>query len=88
MSVIFFVLCIYTDDKFKTPEQKKQRIDMDDDEVHGVQWKPIACSSQIEDDPECIPLPPFSFVLDRALRENQSHEVWDMVSRKFSYTSR
>ena len=32
------------------------------------------------DDPEQIPIPDFSAIVDRCLWENKSQEVWDMVS--------
>ena len=40
-------------------------------------------ASEVErkiDDPESIPIPKFSTIVDRCLKENKSQEVWDMVS--------
>ena len=50
-------------------------------ESEELQWK--ALSQKVErkiDDPETIPIPKFSTIVDRCLKENKSQEVWDMVS--------
>ena len=46
-----------------------------------LQWKalPQKVERQI-DDPESIPIPKISAIVDRCLKENKSQEVWYMVS--------
>ena len=51
---------------------------MDFDEL---QWKALPHKVERKiDDPENIPIPKFSAIVDRCLKENKFQEVWDMVS--------
>ena len=45
-----------------------------------LQWKAVPIPMEKKfDDPEQIPIPDFSVIVDRCLHENKSQEVWDMV---------
>ena len=50
-------------------------------ESEELEWKalPLKVERKI-DDPESIPIPKFSTIVDRCLKGNKSQEVWDMVS--------
>ena len=53
----------------------------EDSEDESIKWREIGTEfAFLKEDPERVPLPEFSFTVDRALRENKSFEVWDMVS--------
>ena len=46
-----------------------------------LEWKALPNTSEKKfNDAEQIPIPDFSAIVDRCLRENKSQEVWDMVS--------
>ena len=46
-----------------------------------LEWKALPNTTEKKfDDPEQIPIPDFSAIVDRCLQENKSQEVWDMVS--------
>ena len=46
-----------------------------------LEWKSLPNTMEKKfDDPEQIPIPDFSAIVDRCSWENKSQEVWDMVS--------
>ena len=50
-------------------------------ESEELEWKALPMKMERTiDDPETIPIPKFSAIVDRCLKENKSQEVWDMVS--------
>ena len=50
-------------------------------ESDDLEWKELPTKLEREfSDPEMIPIPDFSAIVDRCLKENKSQEVWDMVS--------
>ena len=52
-------------------------------DVHflDLEWKALPNTTEKKfNDPEQIPIPDFSAIVDRCLWENKSQEVWDMVS--------
>ena len=49
-------------------------------ECGDLEWKELATKLETEfSDPEMIPIPDFSAIVDRCLKENKSQEVWEMV---------
>ena len=45
-----------------------------------LEWKALPTTMDKKfDDPEQIPIPEFSAIVDRCMWENKSQEVWDMV---------
>ena len=50
-------------------------------ESEELEWKALPMKVERKtDDPESVPIPKFSAIVDRCLKENRSQEVWDMVS--------
>ena len=50
-------------------------------DFEDLEWKALPTRREKKfDDPEQIPIPDFSVIVGRCLRENKSQEVWDMVS--------
>ena len=46
-----------------------------------LEWKALPSTMEKKfDDPEQIPIPDFSVIVNRCLCENKSQDVWDMVS--------
>ena len=50
-------------------------------QVSDLEWKDLPNKVEREfPDPEMIPIPDFSAIVDRHLKENKLPEVWNMVS--------
>ena len=62
-------------------EAKKTSHTTEGTESEELEWKALPMKMERTiDDPESIPIPKFSTIVDRCLKENKSQEVWDMVS--------
>ena len=50
-------------------------------EEEDIEWKQIPKDIAMNiDDPERVPIPDLSALVDRSLKEEKSHDVWDLVS--------
>lgn len=63
---------------FEAEEDGDTSCDEKDDDI---QWQSISEESDaLHANPDRTPIPDFTCLVDRALRENRSYEVWDLVS--------
>ena len=62
-------------------EEKNTCMTSEQTDSEELQWKTLPQKVERKiDDPASIPIPRFSAIVDRCLKENKSQEVWDMVS--------
>lgn len=57
------------------------------EEEDEMEWRDVSgdAGKTEFDDPERVPIPDFSTMVDRNLRDDKSFEVWDLVSKNEMY---
>ena len=61
-------------------EMRMNKLESQGSECGDLEWKELPTKLETEfSDPEMIPIPDFSAIVDRCLKENKSQEVWEMV---------
>ena len=61
-------------------EMRMNKLESQGSECGDLEWKELQTKLETEfSDPEMIPIPDFSAIVDRCLKENKSQEVWEMV---------
>ena len=59
---------------------RMNKLESQGSECGDLEWKELLTKLETEfSDPEMIPIPDFSAIVDRCLKENKSQEVWEMV---------